>query len=481
MFPTRMTAEVINDLSKESEEHSQESLSSISCSLSSYIPLQLTEDDRTRRRTVIQPKNCLTTVLDVSSSESDDDTRFACPLSPCLTKHARTYQNRNRSNRRKSQVTSDSSRVTPLLQPIKYMQESHSNRDYPYASQLREGQWIVMKGRDGRNVPVYVKEEGSIGKGAFGSVKSVLVKVHKHPIERLAMKTTITERHNLAFMEANAMLQLDHPNCVLLKYYYEESGNLRLFMEMVDEGDLLHLIHRVWDPVVGLGVYCELFGFQIFRGLAYMHSIGLAHRDIKPDNVLISRITGMAKLTDFNCSIRMAEKPEHSPRVGTKTYNAPELFLQSRKYNEKIDIWAAGVVLTAMIVKKSIFYVGQIHKKGSPKRDPFHCMLEYLGSPTENDFDQMQITPENRAECPTVEKFRSFNKALGDAPGISSKIKLMQLLPGLFTYKVSKRYTAYEVCSHSLFDYIRSGQANLENGNPFPDVFKFSDSQMLHN
>ncbi len=343
----------------------------------------------------------------------------------------------------------------------------------PFNNDPDPGERVFLRGRQGFDVEVFMKIEGDIGKGAFGAVKSVLVKAHEQPIERLAMKCAASGVDDLGHIEANVMLKLEHENCVLLKYYYEVKGSIRLLMEMMDEGDLYHLIHRVWDPEKGIGVYCELYAFQIFRGLAYMHSIGMTHRDIKPDNVLISRVTGMAKLTDFNCSINLNDKPEHSPRVGTKNYQAPELYLMSRFYNEKVDIWAAGVVITTMLVQRSVFLVGQV---GRPV-EPWPCVLQYLGTPTENDFQHLRVPPEEQANCPWVEKSRSFNHALGNAPGIHNKKKLMDLLPHIFTYKVAKRFTAYQVCQHPLFDLIKSGKLKLDNGNDLPNVFHFTESQ----
>ncbi len=346
----------------------------------------------------------------------------------------------------------------------------------PFRRKKEEGQRVKLKDRSGKEVDVYLKEEGDIGKGTFGNVKSVVIKAHKEQAERLAMKVTVSGEDDLGIIEANIMLKLNHLNCVLLKYYFEEKGSVRLIMEMMEEGDLYHLIHRAWKPNKGLGVYCELFGFQIFRGLAYMHSLGIAHRDIKPENVLISRASGLAKLTDFNCSTKMSDKREHSPRVGTKTYNPPELFLQSRLYDEKIDVWSAGVVLTAMIIRHSVFLAGAV---GRPI-EPFQCILDYLGSPTKDDFYRMKISEEDIQNCPQVMKTKSFNKAVGHAPGIHDKRRLMELLPHIFTYKVNKRFTAYQVCSHSLFDYIRSGHARLQNGYGVPDVFGFEQNEILY-
>ncbi len=326
----------------------------------------------------------------------------------------------------------------------------------------------MVKSRDGRDVSIYLREMDRVGTGTFGTIVGTLVKVHGRQTEKLALKITKQGEEDLGVLEANILLQLRHPNVIGLKYYYEANGSINLLMEMVEDGDLYHLIHKRYNPLNGLGVFTELFAYQMFRGLAYIHSKGIAHRDIKPENILVSTATGMVKIADFNCASKLAEKPEHSPVVGTKIYNAPELLLGSRLYNEKVDIWSAGVVMSAMIVRKSIFLFGITDRDHI---EPFDRVLEFLGSPTSNDFECMRIAPEDREKCPAVPKTRSFHQAFGNALGIHDKRMLMDLIPHIFTYKVYKRFTAAQVCSHPMFDTLKSGSLTLPNGRPLPDVF----------
>ena len=85
---------------------------------------------------------------------------------------------------------------------------------------------------------------------------------------------------------------------------------------------------------------------KVLEGLAHLHSLGIIHRDIKSDNVLINR-KGKIKLADFGYSCRLAnpEEDSRSSRVGTAAWMAPELIkAKTAGYGTSIDIWSFGIL-----------------------------------------------------------------------------------------------------------------------------------------
>lgn len=82
---------------------------------------------------------------------------------------------------------------------------------------------------------------------------------------------------------------------------------------------------------------------EILKGLEYLHSRNIAHRDIKSDNILVSE-HGEIKLSDFETCAQLTEEiPTRKSLVGTPYWMAPEL-LNGEPYNCMVDIWAVGIV-----------------------------------------------------------------------------------------------------------------------------------------
>lgn len=93
---------------------------------------------------------------------------------------------------------------------------------------------------------------------------------------------------------------------------------------------------------------------QLLEALAYVHSKGVVHRDVKPENILFEKETGCIKLIDFGIAVQKKIPGEQlTARIGTAYYIAPEVLC--KKYDEKCDVWAAGVVLYMMLLKKPPF------------------------------------------------------------------------------------------------------------------------------
>ncbi|CAD8072893.1 unnamed protein product [Paramecium primaurelia] len=93
------------------------------------------------------------------------------------------------------------------------------------------------------------------------------------------------------------------------------------------------------------------------QGLKHLHDLDIVHRDIKLQNILFKDCQKMdtLKISDFGFACKKSEILYINPRCGTPGYTAPEVFSQPCKYDEKVDIYSAGIVFYNILTFKNPF------------------------------------------------------------------------------------------------------------------------------
>jgi serine/threonine protein kinase len=100
----------------------------------------------------------------------------------------------------------------------------------------------------------------------------------------------------------------------------------------------------------------QSYTYQMLSGLNYCHSRAILHRDLKPQNILISLTTGVLKLADFG--LARAFVPPIRPfthEVVTLWYRPPEILLGGRTYSLPMDMWGVGCIIAEMLTKRPLF------------------------------------------------------------------------------------------------------------------------------
>jgi eukaryotic-like serine/threonine-protein kinase len=165
--------------------------------------------------------------------------------------------------------------------------------------------------------------------------------------------------------EAKLAAQLNHPNIVQIFDFGESEGAYYLAMEYIDGPNLRLLSKRARAANVPLPpAYCAKIIASACEGLAFAHEfldpdtgepLGLIHRDISPDNILLSR-QGAVKVVDFG--IAKAANQSHKTQTGLikgKIAYMPPEQLQARPLDQRVDVYALGVVLYELLTGQKPF------------------------------------------------------------------------------------------------------------------------------
>lgn len=151
--------------------------------------------------------------------------------------------------------------------------------------------------------------------------------------------------------EARAMAQLTHPNLINVYDFGSDGDHLFLVMELITGGTLRELLAErgPMPPHAATAVMRS-----VLTGLSAAHSVGLIHRDMKPDNVLINT-DHRVKLADFGL-VRVASSTTHSSDqiVGTVAYLAPEQ-VDGTEITRASDVYSAGLVLYELLTGSTPF------------------------------------------------------------------------------------------------------------------------------
>ena len=123
----------------------------------------------------------------------------------------------------------------------------------------------------------------------------------------------------------------------------------------------------------------QYFVYQILRGLKYIHSANVLHRDMKPSNLLVNANCDLA-ICDFGLArgVETEFLDDLTEYVVTRWYRAPELLAECQNYGKTVDVWALGCIFAEMLTRKPFF-------QGRDARNQLHVICRVIGTPTEGE------------------------------------------------------------------------------------------------
>jgi len=295
-----------------------------------------------------------------------------------------------------------------------------------------------------------------LGMGAFGKVRLAIV---KGTGEKVAIKKVFQDRR-YKNRELPIMQELHHPNIVELKSYYctkaencsDDEFYLNCIMEYVPQtlSDLIsqnRKNHTKFDSMT-----LKIFSYQMLKCIGYLHSLGICHRDIKPQNILIDPADNSLKLCDFGCAKHLVKTESNIAYICSRYYRPPELVVGATIYTTQVDVWSMGCVIAELALNKPIF-------PGKSATDQFLEIMKILGTPSYEQIKCMNDKFKGISKLPRIEP-----KPWKDVFKNKTNDELfIDLVSKLLVYEPTKRFSPYQALLHPYFDDLKNKDAKIPN------------------
>ncbi|TGZ59596.1 hypothetical protein CRM22_008989 [Opisthorchis felineus] len=319
-----------------------------------------------------------------------------------------------------------------------------------------------------------------IGTGSFGVVYSATLCIGED--REVAIKKVLQDER-YKNRELQILKEMHHTNVVTLYYYFYSVSSskpnetyLNLVQEFIPQ-TLSRLIKHYWRirQVIPLALV-KLYSFQLIRGLAYIHSLDVCHRDIKPQNLLINPESGVLKICDFGSAKVLSPTEANVSYICSRYYRAPELIFGATHYTVLIDMWSAGCVIGELLLGRPLF-------PGGSGVDQLVEIIKVLGTPTAEQI--LEMNPQysefkfpNISGCPWEKLIRH-----------RTNDSAFSVLRKLLVYSPRVRSSAADILADSFFaDLIfpppghpPNATGHLPSGKPAPQFpTEFTESELCY-
>jgi len=188
----------------------------------------------------------------------------------------------------------------------------------------------------------------------------------------------------------------------------------------------------------------KILFYQLCLALEHIHSKRICHRDLTPNNVLLSS-KGEVKMADFGSAKVLDIDHTSMSYICSRYYRAPELLMGSTNYTSKIDIWSAGCILAEMLMGKPIF-------AGVDTQDQFVKIVLVLGTPNLSDLWAMKKNYKQHLRFPKIDPLYFGDILPSDVEDVDNAA---HLLMSMLCFNPKTRYSIDDVLQHRFFDEIK--------------------------
>ena len=227
-------------------------------------------------------------------------------------------------------------------------------------------------------------------------------------------------------------------NIIKLKQiiFIRKTGTLNLVFEYM-ETDLLELMKSREPKKLTEGEIRDII-HKTLLGLSFMHKYGFFHRDMKPENILLTG--NEIKIADFGLAREIRSVPPYTEYVSTRYYRAPECILKSTNYNSPIDIWGLGCIMAEMYLHPQPLFCG------SNEKEVLFRICSLLGTPTYESWNdgiqQAKLIGIKFPNYPGTDLEKIIPEASCEA---------IDLIKQMIQWDPNRRSTAGNLLNHSFF------------------------------
>jgi glycogen synthase kinase 3 beta len=203
--------------------------------------------------------------------------------------------------------------------------------------------------------------------------------------------------------------------------------------------------HKKFDKIT-----LKIFAYQMLKCIGYLHSLGICHRDIKPQNILIDPSDNTLKLCDFGCAKHLVKTESNIAYICSRFYRPPELVIGATKYTTQVDVWSMGCVIAELVLERPIF-------PGKSASDQLMVIMNILGTPTNEEARVMNYRFRGVSRLPKIKAKpwkEVFNEKIDDE-------LFIDLVSKLLVYEPLKRLSPYEALCHPFFDELKNGDVQI--------------------
>ncbi|KAL8130626.1 hypothetical protein V2J09_019781 [Rumex salicifolius] len=310
-----------------------------------------------------------------------------------------------------------------------------------------------------------------IGRGAYGVVCS---SINRETNEKVAIKRINNVFENRVdalrtLRELKLLRHLRHDNVIGLKDVMLPTS--RTFKDVYLVYDLMDTdLHQIIKSSQTLtNDHCQYFLFQLLRGLKYLHSAHILHRDLKPGNLLINANCDL-KICDFGLARTSSVQGQFMTEyVVTRWYRAPELLLCCEKYDTAIDVWSVGCIFAELLGRKPVF-------PGTECLNQLKLVISILGSQKESDLEFI--------DNPKAKRFiRSLPYSAGTSfPRLypNAHPLAIDLLQKMLVFDPTKRISVSEALQHPYMSPLYDPRSDPPAEFPIDlDINEDIDEQMI--